>query len=78
VNDETLVFTAFRACGRTISDDGKSWSGARGRTRTGMEFPPRDFRTRYSFRCWARFGSRRSFGVWTFSLPCVAGRAAAV
>ena len=58
MNDETLVFTAFRACGRTISDDGKSWSGARGRTRTGMESPPRDFRTRYSFRCWVVRGAR--------------------
>jgi hypothetical protein len=25
---------------------------ARSRTRTGTESPPRDFRTRYSFRCW--------------------------
>ena len=45
--------------------------GARGRNRTGMGFPPRDFRTHYSFRCCAPV---RAFGVWTLPLPCRAGR----
>ena len=42
--------------------------GARGRTRTGMELPPRDFLTRYSFRCCA--GERRICGLdFLFAVP---------
>jgi hypothetical protein len=35
---------------RSVDVTGSS-TGARDRTRTGTEFPPRDFRTNYSFRC---------------------------
>lgn len=48
---------------------------ARGRIRTGMEFPPRDFRTRYSFRCCAP--DARIWGLdFIFAMPphtCSAG-----
>jgi hypothetical protein len=37
----------------TALDGAGSADGARGRNRTGMGLPPRDFRTRYSFRCCA-------------------------
>lgn len=43
--------------------------GARGRDRTGMGLPPRDFLTRYGFRRCAGPNWLRAFGVWTFSLP---------
>ena len=43
-------------------------SGARGRTRTGMELPPRDFLTRYNFRCCT--ASRRICGLdFLFAVP---------
>ena len=45
------VISAFRAGGETIPAGEGLRSGARDRTRTGTESPPRDFRTRYSFRC---------------------------
>ena len=40
-----------RGAGRGVLEDDTFGRGARGRTRTGMELPPRDFHTRYSFRC---------------------------
>jgi hypothetical protein len=52
---ETLRFPVF-PCNVGMLEDGLGrWRltppGARGRTRTGMGLPPRDFLTNYSFRC---------------------------
>lgn len=50
-------------------------AGARDRTRTGTELPPRDFLTHYGLRrCWSGVRAGPAFGVWTFSSPCRARR----
>ena len=54
VAPETLRFTAFPRNVGMLEDGQGRWRlkppGARGRTRTGMGLPPRDFRTHYGLR----------------------------
>jgi hypothetical protein len=64
----------LRAAGVHPSTGGIGERSARGRTRTGMGLPPRDFLTRYSFRCCARRGHARIWGLdFTFALPPITG-----
>ena len=76
---ETLRFPVFPRNVGMLEDGQGRWSlnppGARGRTRTGMGLPPRDFLTNYSFRCCAV--ARSTFAAtpricgldFTFTLP---------
>ena len=82
---ETLRFPVFPRNVGMLEDGQGRWRlnppGARGRTRTGMGLPPRDFRTRYGLRRCTLLGpvaGRRAFGVWTLPLPCRIGARRAV
>lgn len=53
-DERGVILTGFSCSERhppMSADIGECSNGARGRDRTGMGFPPRDFRTHYSFRC---------------------------
>jgi len=76
---ETLRFPVFPRNVGMLEDGQGRWRlkppGARGRTRTGMGLPPRDFLTNYSFRCcvpydrWIAAPARICGLDFTFTLP---------
>ena len=78
-----LSFDLRRACSnsdslrysRMLPDARRAVDGARDRTRTGKELPPRDFRTRYSFRCPANDGLLIRWSlVWSLDFLFVVSR----
>ena len=61
---DAAFFVALRERVPTAMDGRGGLSGARGRTRTGMGLPPRDFRTRYSFHCCTPEGVHLGSGLY--------------